>query len=47
MTSLFESFYAGKVAEQLKPNCIKNMQVNMHVSNIKPLRTQQVTKNLG
>ena len=46
MASLFEDFYAGKVAEQLKTNCIKNVQVDMHVSKIKPLHAQRVTKTL-
>jgi hypothetical protein len=47
MTSLFDDFYAGKVAEQLKTNCIKNVRVDMHVSKIQPLHAQCVTKTLG
>jgi hypothetical protein len=47
MTSLFEDFYAGKVAEQSKTNCIKNVRVDMHVSKIKPLHAQWVTKTSG
>jgi hypothetical protein len=43
MTSLFEDFYAGK----LKTNCIKNVRVDMHVSKIKPLHAQWVTKTVS
>jgi hypothetical protein len=46
MTSFFEDFYAGKVTEQLKTNCMKNVRVDMHVSKIKPLHAQWVTKIL-
>jgi hypothetical protein len=46
MTSLFEDFYAGKATEQLKTDCIKNVRVGMHVSKIKPLHAQWVTKTL-
>ena len=46
MTSLYEDFYAGKVAEQLKTNCIKNVRVDMHIPKIKPLHAQWVTKTM-
>jgi hypothetical protein len=46
MTLLFEDFYAGKVAEQLKTNCIKNVRFDMHVSKIKPLHAQWATKTV-
>jgi hypothetical protein len=46
MTSFFEDFYAGKVAEQLETNCIKNVRVDMRASKIKPLHAQWVTKTL-
>jgi hypothetical protein len=46
MTLLFEDFYSGKVVEQLKTNCIKNVRVDRHVSKIKPLHAQWVTKTL-
>jgi hypothetical protein len=43
---VFEDFYAGKVAEQLKTNCIKNVRVNMHLSKIKPLYAHWITETL-
>jgi hypothetical protein len=44
MTLLFEEFYAGKVAEQLKINYIENVRVDMHVSKIEPCTVSGLQK---
>jgi hypothetical protein len=41
LKSLFEDFYSGLVSEQLKTNCIKDVQVDKCLSKIKPLHAQR------
>jgi hypothetical protein len=44
MKTFFEDFYASKVAEQLKHNTIKDVQIDMKLYTIKPLHAKWITK---